>query len=76
MEAEPRQRVDRRLIIVETEAQDLASGAGMLAGVFGVGGAFALPGVLFIDEVGPAAFDSLGREMIVNGRLLWFLLIT
>lgn len=59
IDGEPRQSVDRRLIMVETEAQDLASGAGIVAGVLGAGGVFGLPEFVPTDVFGPAAFDNL-----------------
>lgn len=60
MEAEPRHKVDKRLMMVDTEAQDLASGAGIfVAATLGVEGAFVLPGVVLTDDAGPAALDSL-----------------
>lgn len=58
MDGEPLQSVDRRLIIVDTEAQDFGSGAGAFDAVGG-GGVLVLLDVVAADVPGPAAFDNL-----------------
>lgn len=64
MEGDPLQSVDRRLIIVETEAQDFASGAGIVDVVLEGGGVFGFPDVAATDVPGPAAFDSLQTHVM------------
>lgn len=58
MVGEPLQSVDKRLIIVDTEAQDFGSGAGAVEAVDG-GGVFVLLDVVAAEAPGPAAFDNL-----------------
>ena len=59
MDGDPLQSVDKRLIIVETEAQDFGSGVGTVVTVLDDGGVFGLLQVAVADVPGPAAFDNL-----------------
>lgn len=59
IEGEPLQRVDSRLIIVETEAQDFGSAAAIVVVVVFGGGVFGFPEDVETDVFGPAAFDNL-----------------
>lgn len=66
MDGDPLQRVDNRLIIVETEAQDFGSGVGTVLTVLDGGGVFGLLQVAVAVVPGPAAFDNL--QEISNER--------
>jgi hypothetical protein len=63
IEGEPLQSVDKRLIIVDTEAQDFGSGAGTVVVVLDGGGVFGLLQVAAAEVPGPAAFDSLENHL-------------
>lgn len=64
IDAEPRHNVDRRLIIVDTEAHDFGSGVGnVTATVLDGGGIFEFPALVVVDVAGPAAFDSLKEKI-------------
>lgn len=45
--------------MVETDAQEFASGVGSVVAVLDGGGVFGFPEVVAIDVPGPAAFDNL-----------------
>jgi len=62
MDGDPLQSVDKRLIIVETEAQDFGSGVGTVVTVLDDGGVFGLLQVAVADVPGPAAFDNLEND--------------
>jgi len=68
IEGEPLQSVDKRLIIVDTEAQDFGSGAGTVVVVPDGGGVFGLLQVAAADVPGPAAFDNLKNHLSKRKR--------
>lgn len=62
MNAEPRHRVDNKLMIVDTDAQDFGSGVGIVTvAMLDGGGVFGFPTVVAVAFVGPAALDNLKK---------------